>query len=298
MMKKKLTLTQSLLWVIASAITINALAFGCIKGVVFWKKLRGIDHRVPIRAIVQTGPQKEALKTAYLAELLDLSEDQPTLCSDFNLKDAEKKLLASPVISDASIKVQEPGILYVDYTTRQPVAFLLDYENVALDKEGYPFPVAPFFTPKKLPGIYLGMDEELRWNQPIQNEKMELAFALLEIVNGPIVGDLFNVKRIDVSNALEMSYGRREIVLFAQDEIYKTFRGKEVRFIIPRILRLPTKKYAQELANYLKFREQRLENERQELQMAEEGQQVVMCPLVTIDLRIPQLAFIDEGKKY
>lgn len=295
-MKKKLTLLQSLLWIFFSAIAVNALAYTGIKGVLFWKKVRGIDHRVPIRAIVQTGPQKEAIKTAYLAEVLGLSEDKPVLSSDFDVKEAEKKLAASPVISEAEVKIQEPGILYIDYTTRQPIAFLLDYENIALDNEGYPFPVAPFFTPKKLPEIYLGMEEELQWNQPITGEKIELAFALLEIINGPIVGDLFNVKRIDVSNAFEMSYGRREIVLFAQDEVYNVYKGKEVRFVIPRILRLPTKKYAQELGNYLKFREQRLEKEKHEL-VAKEGQTVVLCPTVTIDLRIPQLAFIDEGKK-
>ncbi|MBS0630029.1 MAG: hypothetical protein JSS30_07415 [Verrucomicrobia bacterium] len=296
-MRKKLTLSQSLFWILASAVAINALAYFGIKGALLWKKIRGIDHHVPIRAIVQTGPQKEALKTAYLAELLDLSEDRPTLSSDFDVKEAEKKLRQSPVISEACVKIQEPGILYIDYTIRQPVAFLLDYENVALDKQGYPFPVAPFFTPKKLPGIYLGMEEELHWSEPIQGEKLKLAFELLELINGPIVGELFNVKRIDVSNAFEMSYGRREIVLFTQDEIYKTIQGKEVRFVIPRVLRLPTKKYSQELANYLKFREQRLEKEKQELNISGEGQTVVLCPLVTIDLRIPQLAFIDEGRK-
>jgi hypothetical protein len=296
-MKKKLTLSQSLLWIFFSAIAVNALAYTGIKGVLFWKKLRGIDYRVPIRAIVQTGPQKEALKTGYLAELLELSVDKPKLSSDFDVKEAEKKLAASPVISEVKVKIQEPGILYIDYTTRQPIALLIDYENVALDKDGYPFPVAPFFTPKKLPEIYLGMEEELHWNQPITGEKINLAFELLELINGPIVGDLFNVKRIDVSNAFEMSYGRREIVLFTQDEIYMPYRGKEIRFVIPRILRLPTKKYAQELGNYLKFREQRLEKEKAELKTPQEGQVLIKCPTVTIDLRISQLAFIEEAKK-
>lgn len=295
-MKKKLTLSQSLLWIFFSAVAINAIAYTGIKGVLFWKKMRGIDHRVPIKAIVQTGPQKEALKTGYLAELLDLSIDKPTLSSDFDVKEADKKLVESPVIKEAKVKIKEPGILYIDYTTRQPIALLLDYENVALDQEGCPFPVAPFFTPKKLPEIYLGMEEELEWNRPITGEKIELAFALLEMINGPIVGDLFNVKRIDVSSACEMSYGRREIVLFAQDEIYIPFQGKEVRFVIPRILRLPTKKYAQELGNYLKFREQRLEKEKAELKLPKEGQTIVQCPTVTIDLRISQLAFIEEGR--
>jgi len=295
-MKKKPSLFQSLLWIFCSAVAINALAYASIKGYVFWKKMHSIDYTVPIRAIIQTGPQKEALKTAYLAEWLELSEDLPVLSSQFDLKKAQRKLLSSPVIQAAEVKLKEPGILYIDYTTRQPVAFLLDFENVALDKDGYPFPFASFFTPKKLPEIYLGMDKPIEWNQPITGGKRDLALHLLEILHGPIVRDLFNVKRIDVSHAFEESYGRREIVVFTQDEIYSTQGGKEVQYIIPRALRLSTKKYPQELSNYLKLREQLLEKEKHTLPIPEEGQTVVYCPRKIFDFRISQLAFFEEEK--
>ncbi len=295
-MKKKSTLFPSLIWILSSAVALNTLAFGGIKGYIYWKKSRSVDFKVPIKAIVQTGPQKEALKTSYLAELLGLSIDQPTLSCDFDCKEGQKRLLASPVIKEAEIKIAEPGILYINYTVRQPIAFLHDFQNVALDEERVPFPVAPFFTPKKLPEIYLNTEEPLQWNQPLQGEKVELAFELYKILKGPIASDLFNIKRIDVSNAFERSYGRREIVLQTRDEIYSAKEGREICFVFPRILRLSTKKYSQELSNYLKYRENLLEKEKMDIQFPEGRETIVYQPQKVIDFRISQLAFMEEIK--
>ena len=293
-MRKKVSLGQSLLWIFTSAIIVNGLAYTSVKGYQYWKKKTGSELKKPLRAIVQTGPQKEALKTAYLAELLDLCTDRPVFSSEFDVKRGRERLLGSPVISEAELKIPEPGILYIDYTTRQPIAFLYDYENIALDEKGYPFPLAPFFTPKKLPEIYLGLETAIEWNKPITGEKIELSFALLKLVTGPVMGDLFNIQRIDVSNAFEKSLGRREIVLITQDEIYTNVAGDEIQFILPRILRLSTKGYAQELSNYLKLREQLLEKEKLELTYPERGETKIRFSPKTIDFRIPQLAFIDK----
>lgn len=295
-MKKKTSLFQYLIWILCTAVGLNALAFGGIRGYLYWKKIRSLDFKIPVKAIVQTGPQKEALKTSYLAELLGLSVDCPTLCSDFDVKEAQKRLLASPVIKEVEVKISEPGILYVNYTVRQPIVFLHDFENIALDENRVPFPVAPFFTPKKLPEIYLDTDQPIEWNKPLSGEKIELAFELYKILKGPIASDLFNIKRIDVSNAFEKSYGRREIVLQTKDEIYSTKDGKEICFCFPRILRLSTKKYSQELSNYLKYREHLLDKEKMELQFPESDETIVYQPQKVIDFRISQLAFMEEIK--
>lgn len=279
---------------LATAVMSGA-AFGSFSLYRYIQRSRSIDYTVPIKAIVQTGPLKEALKTAYLAELLGLSVDQPTLTSEFDIKEGEAKLLASPVIKQAEIQIHEPGILHIDYITRQPVALLADYENIALDSEGYPFPVTPFFSPKNLPEIYLELDEEIRFNCPLRGEKKELAYELLELVGGPIVCDLFNVTRIDVSNAFERSYGRKEIVLKAEDSIFSSRLDREVRLVFPRLLRLSTNKYSQDLANYLKLREQILEKEKREILFPEDDISLVCFKEKIVDFRIPQLAFIDDG---
>lgn len=297
-MKKKFTLSRALIWIFFSAIFVNAGFFLCIKGYRYWKCTCTVDYKVPIKAIIQTGPQKEALKTAYLSELLGLSVDHPILSADFDLKEAQASLLTSPVIKEAEVKFKEPSILYIDYTIRQPICFLHDFENVALDTEAVPFPITPFFSPKKLPEIYLGLKENLIWKQPLTGEKIELAFELLKILEGPIVCDLFNVKRIDVSHAFEKSLGQREIVLLTGDELLVTQKERDVRFVFPRILRLSTKNYSQELSNYLKLREQLLEKEQMQLDFPEGEEKRVVYPQKVLDFRIPQLAFIDEIGEY
>lgn len=288
---------KSLLWIVLCSVVIHSLAFGGLRSYLWWRKRGREKSLVPIKAIIQTGPQKEALKTAYLAEILDLSYDRPLTQLTFNLSTAKAKLIHSPVIKDADVKIQEPGVLYIDYTIRQPVALLFDYENIALDQEGVPFPMAPFYSPKKFPEICLGIEESLVWNHPIRDERLQLAFDLLKILSSPPMRDLFNVQRIDVSKAFDKSYGRREIVLQAEDELITQISGEEVHYILPRLLRLSTKRYTQELANYLKLRQQMLEQEKLAVQAPKNGQLIVYEPTKTIDFRIAQLAFIEQGDK-
>jgi hypothetical protein len=293
-MKHNTSITRTLLRILFSALLLSGLTFG---NIFLYRKLhraRGTDFHVPIRAIVQTGPIKEALKTAYLAELLGLSVDQPTLTSDFDTKEGAMRLQASPVIKDAEVQILEPGIVYIEYVTRNPVALLADYENIALDSEGFPFPLTPFFSQRKLPEVYLDLEDEIQFNQPIEGEKKELAFELIELVSGLIVSDL-HVVRIDVSNAFKQSYGRREIVLEAKDVFFFPIKDREVCFHFPQLIRLSTKKYLQDLSNYLELRQQLIEKERRKLKFTEEGVVDVTFKEKIIDLRIPQLAFIDEG---
>jgi hypothetical protein len=208
--------------------------------------------------IVQTGPQREALKTAYLAELLHISTDQPTLASHFNLQVAKSRLLASPVIEEATVKLQELETIYIDYTVRQPIAWLYDFENTALDKNGYPFPVYPFFTPKKLPEVYVGMPH-MTYGRQLCDRRVELALRLLSVAEPDL-----EVIRLDVSKAFEKSLGQKEVVMMV----------KSGGFI--KTLRLTPKNFSQELKNYLELKDQLLPK-----------------PQV-IDLRIAKLAFVEQ----
>ena len=74
------------------------------------------------------------------------------------------------------------------------------------------------------------------------------------------------VKRLDVSKAFEPSLGRREVVLILEEQGFT------------KALRLTPKNFAQELGNYLELRPK--------------------LPAIAqvIDLRIPQLAFIEEKR--
>ncbi|MBS0649779.1 MAG: hypothetical protein JSR93_01330 [Verrucomicrobia bacterium] len=305
---KQIPLVHALAWIVGSALLVSGTSHLCIKH--FMKNRSYAQGKAPqvIQTMVQTGPQREALKTEYLAELLGISADFPPLAANFDLKAAELKLRACPLIADAQVKLLKPSTLYVDYTIRQPVAWAGDYENIAIDKAGYLFPFRPFFSPKNLPEIYMGLgpfgeqSEEsdkpvAEWNQPLAGKYAELALNLLNLLNEPQVQELFTVKRIDVSKAFSESYGTREIILIAEDLIPINSNGKQIQYLFPKILRLSTKNYAAELGNYLKLRPQLIENQRAGIKLSPDDNGTIRQKETIIDFRIPNLAFIDEQKK-
>jgi hypothetical protein len=212
--------------------------------------------------LVQTGPQREALKTPYLAELIQLSADRPVIAERFDPLLARRKLRSSPVIKNALVKVIKPDTVYIDYTVCQPLAWLYDFDNVALDEEGVPFPIIPFFSPKKLPEIILGL-QSFSWGKPLKNEKADLALTLLKMM----LDKSLNILRLDVTASFAPSLGKREVVVILEENGFSKF------------LRLTPKNFAQELGNYLELRKT----------LPPETQ--------VIDLRIPQLAFVEKPSK-
>ena len=121
---KKWKLSTSLFILIGTTTFTFVVSIG---GFLYWKKTRSDklnSEKYQITAIIQTGPEREALKTAYLAELLDVSIDHPQNLYAFDLKEGESKLLSSPLIRRAEIKRLPPSTLYVDYEVRKPVAYL------------------------------------------------------------------------------------------------------------------------------------------------------------------------------
>src|SRR5690606_28774117 len=110
--------------------------------------------------------------------------DHPKNLYSFNTEEAVQKLLHLPVIKEAKIRKIRPGTIHVDYALRKPIAYLADYSNTAIDASGTIFSFKPFYTPKKLPEIYLGEEEEdkpLVWGNIVEGERKELAFALYEL---------------------------------------------------------------------------------------------------------------------
>lgn len=267
-----------------------------------YKKKRLQDASFRVVAIVQTGPEKEALKTSYLAELLHLSVDQPVSLYALDPKKCEQKLLSSPLIASAKVKRLPPGTLYIDYEVRKPIAWLSDYQNIAIDREGYLFPVAPFFSPKNLPEIYLGLppfgegeDAQGRkggaWQTPLKNRYLHLALDLLQYLETASWKEGLQVKRIDVSNAFASSLGQREIVVFTEEELTIRQKEKEVICTFPKILRLSPKEYTQQLGHFLGLRRKMMDDYRRQLATLQEGER--FAPRI-IDLRISQLAFIEN----
>jgi len=278
------------------------LSFGGYALYIKYKWTRLHSEHYQLTGIIQTGPEKEALKTVYLAELLNLSSDAPKNLYALDLKKAEAALLSSPLIAKAKVKRLLPNTVYIDYEVRRPIAWLADYRNTAMDREGYLFPIDPFLPPKEIPEIYLGLppfEEEEdafgrsggRWRVPVANRYLTLAFDLLQTFEGSPWRDGLRIKRIDVSNAFAPSLGRREIVLFTEEEIYIKKEDREVAFTFPKILRLAPKDWNQQLQNFFALRRNMIEDYKKQLALVEEDGR--FSPRI-IDLRIPQLAFIEN----
>lgn len=303
MSSEKMPIKQAMLNMLLITLLVMSTA---LLGLIFYRYVRssyGNDDTYRIVAIVQTTPEKEALKTVYLAELLDLSIDRPTNLHRFNAKEGRRRLLAHPLIKEASITKVRPGTLHVDYMLRKPVAFLTDFTNTAIDMEGVPFPFKPFFTPKKLPELYLGMASSTeesplhggQWGKKIEGPRMVLAHDVLQYLFDHMPSEVTNLKRIDVSKAHAPSLGQRQIVLMFEKQIMREEKGRTVLFRIPHVLRLHSSEYINGLKHYVLLLP--YINKNLTLEINEQSPVNINMPPVIIDLRLPQMAFFTNDKK-
>ncbi len=173
------------------------------------------DPRYTVAALVQSCPQYETLENWQLCELLELSRDKAPNLYDFDPKVAASKLLSYPVISKATVRRLPPSIIHVDYTLKEPYVFLSDFSNIALDKERTAFPLKPFYTPKKLPELYLGV-ESISYNTTLETPEAHIAFRVLAFLETALP-NTFRILRIDSSKACAKTFGSQEIVVVLED---------------------------------------------------------------------------------
>lgn len=274
---------RALIWILVSTLLISGSALMGWLYYLHMRERRLHDDQYRLVAIVQSTPQAEALKTVYLAEILDLSLDRPVNLYQFSAKEAENTLLVHPLIKKATVKKILPGTIYIDYETRFPVAYLGDYLNTAIDEEGYLFPFRPFFTPKRLPVIYLGLDQqEMAWGSCLKEQMLQLTWDVLREFDRLQLPQ-FYLKQVDMTQAYAESYGQRQIVLIVEDINQDWKQAMDANSQV--YLRLNTEDYAQNLRN---FRTLYLASFQQPA-LYLEGQPAI------IDLRIPHLAFIKKG---
>lgn len=280
MKKGHLSYVQALSWVVGSSLVFAPLAHKGIR--YYFAKKSGRIKRGSIEYVVQTGIHKEALDSVYFCELLDLSIDKPVSFKEFDVEKAEQTVLKSPLIDKAIVKKIKPNMVYIDYSLRKPLARAGDFYNAAIDKEGTLFPMHPFFSPKRLPEIYLGEKEKL-FGESLSGESLDLAFAVLEAFPE---GERGSICQIDVSKAFEKTLGTKEIIVMLEEEV--PMRGGFVMKTCKYFLRLSTRGYLKEIENYLRLRPH--------LREAEKGEEAVLpekTKEVTVDLRLSQFAFIE-----
>lgn len=288
-LKKKMPITHALIWIIVSTFLVTGGSYSILK------KVKGrtpvpFEKVYSISKIIQTGPHRDHLTTAALAEVLCLSIDKPTLFKNFSTKEAESKLVKLPMIQSAKVHLVKQDILYIDYVMRTPIAILYDYENTALDEEGYAFPFYPYYSPKSLPEIYLGEErDELLYEKPIETKSLALAFRVLRSLKKIALHQNFYIKRIDVSKAFEKSLGKKEIILQIYNKNHTLYLSPKSSFLYT--LRLDPLNYAKNLGNYLMLHKELIALEKRYDYRIKEDERV-------IDLRIDNTAYIEEIERH
>ncbi len=282
-MKEYLPWKKAFKWIISSALVTAGMTAA---GLFYWNHHHDdltSNERYNIVALCQSCNHKEPLQTDFLAELLDLSFDKPTNLYRFDINEAKQKLMANAIIKSVELKKVKPSMLFVEYSLRQPIAYMPEYTNTAIDGEGVLIPSKPFYTPKNLYELVLGLPPGLTWGMKIFGNRIDLVQELLKDISQQDYAEGFRLTRVDVSKAFSKRYGEREIVLFFEESIES---GVERRFEknLQLILRLSPDNWQEQLTNY-----QRL---RQKMRVEAIG---VGKPLhYIIDMRLSQLAFIQE----
>lgn len=295
----RMPLVQAIAWIVGSALMVAIVGHLILQHVVHTKQAILRNSSYHIVRIVQTGPQKEALSTLCLAEVMGLSIDRPIHISRFNIAQAEQQLAACPVIEKVHIALEKPHTVHVDYHTRQPIAWLYDYVNIGIDEKACCFPVSPYFSAKNLPEIYLGLfsspssSANLIWNHPLQDERLKLAMTILHLFSRKEYNGLFLLRRIDVASAFAESCGQRQIVLKIEEHGRKLMGGREFLVTLPLYLRLSVKNVSQEVGNYLVLRQKLWDSlDLTHLVGVPSQRNEVVLPARVIDLRIDGLAFM------
>ncbi len=246
--------------IVGSLFLMTAIGFTGFRLYRFCIAEKMIHSKYVINSIIQTGPEKEALPSIYLEELLGLSYDAPQNYYTFDEVEAGLKLLKSPVIKNAKVKKVKPDTIYIDYEVYKPIALVGDVFNLGIDEEGNLFPIEPFFSQKRLPECYFGSKE-------IEKEKLDIALAILSFLDKRRAFSECLLKSIDVSHAVHESFGKREVVLIVEEKGQTWY------------LRLTPHRFPEELNNFITLKETALSPSKNKK---------------IVDLRLSKAAYIEE----
>ncbi len=148
----QIPIKKALFWIWGSTIVVSGGVSLFLSLKQKWDHEIHRHQRFNIQTIVQKCSSAEPLSTDYLAECLELSIDAPTNIFASSSDEMEEALMLSPLIKSVLVSKILPSTLMIEYSLRQPVAILYDYQNTVVDDEGVLFPLQPFKTPKKTSG--------------------------------------------------------------------------------------------------------------------------------------------------
>jgi hypothetical protein len=244
-------------------ISVTCCTVAVVVGAYTFQMMRQVEKakspKYAVLGIIQKSASQDMLKTDQLAAFLGLSSDVPQNLYAFDMGLARRKLLSLPFMKKVSIQRIEPNLLSIEYELRTPKWLLADYENVAIDQDGYLFPITPFFSPKSLPQIFLGLpafqgEPDLQgrrggtWNQALQGKHMALVRDIFELEK--TFHPHFEMVSVDVQKTFCASKNC-EIVLRLKE---KKIQGIQDVHICEYLLRLPQEGYKEAITRFFEHK--------------------------------------------
>jgi len=225
------------------------------------RKYSGEDYRLK-KIIAKTSSTYE-LPLDHLEGFLGL-EDK-VYYGEFNGTELSEKLRSSPVVASAEVRIVKPDIIFIKYSCFEPLAYVLDIDNSAIDSTGTIFPVYPYYTPKKIPELFLGISDILEWKDKLNGAKIDLALYILSFLSQEDDYSDVDILALDVSGLSSSLAAERQIILklLVDDKI--------------NILRLDANNYLKGLGHYLSIRSHLTK---------------LNYSNITIDLRFDEMAFV------
>lgn len=289
-MKERISLMQAFFIIVGSTIIISGSSFWGYYQHKNWKAKQFTDDKYNIKYIMQKSLSDNILDTQYLAEIIGLSLDKKENFYQFDIDAAKEKLNNSSHIKYAEIKKESPDAIYIEYLTKEPIATIYDVNNYAIDNEANVFLYEPFFKDLNLPKIYFGNLNSLQDVKKIEGKHIDLAIKLLNLLSLKEIKEYFKINLIDMSKAFHDSYGKREIVISLEDTMTV---NNNTQYVFPKILRLNCSEYSKQLSNFLELNNKMKKDYIKQVDPNVQSTKIVYSTKV-IDMRIPQLAFIDE----
>lgn len=288
-------LSKALTIIFLSTTLISGSAFALFFGYKYYNKKKQQSEKYLVEFVAQKSKDANKLNTIYLTELLHLSVNKKQNIYQFDKINAVKKLLAAPFMEEAEIKPVLPNTLYIEYKLRNPIAFLTDFTNVAIDQNKNSFPFYPFYTPKKLPKIYLGVNEERSSDDlEIYNKKIEFAIRVIRQLNELVCDKQCQIALVDVSKIFASSYGERELIITLEEFSEPDSHTLSKQPGRPVILRLNPKNYLAQIINYKLLKKKDLQKFFLTLDNSKTEEVYSASRTRVVDLRIARLAFIKE----
>lgn len=165
-----------------------------------------------LTTLIQKTPTVNALSPRFFSNYLGLRPQGRNIAiRKLDIQKINKKLKAFPIFKTIEAEFTKEGQLLVNYHLRNPHFSLKDYTNCGVDEEGFIIPLTSFYTPKKLPQIYLGL-EELSFTK---SHDTQIANQIIDFFRKNRL-DQLTVSLIDLSKTNRMLKSHKEVIVIIE----------------------------------------------------------------------------------